>query len=149
MSFLKKLSIANIFYCVAALFGLLGMIFTLITNGVQANDLGSQAGLGITISILAFLVGVCGFLSSIKFTKAFWMSVVLLVAIAGFGFMFGFILLNRVELISSLFSWDSTNSLGWTAFGTSVVAIVFYALASILITVGMFLRQDKKDAVEA
>jgi hypothetical protein len=52
-------------------------------------------------------------------------------------------------LISSLFSWDSTNSLGWTAFGTSVVAIVFYALASILITVGMFLRQDKKDAVEA
>ena len=73
------------------------------------------------------------------------MPVVLLVALAGFGFMFGFIILNRVELISSLFTWDSHNSLGWTAFSTSIVALVFYALASIIITVGMFLRQDKKE----
>jgi hypothetical protein len=145
MTFLKKLSLANILYCVAGLLGLLGMIFTIVTNSVQANDLGSSAGLGLTISVLAMLAGVAGFVVSFKFAKTFWMPVVLLVALAGFGFMFGFIILNRVELISSLFTWDSHNSLGWTAFGTSIVALVFYALASIIITVGMFLRQDKKE----
>lgn len=145
MTFLKKLSLANILYCVAGLLGLLGMIFTIVTNSVQANDLGSSAGLGLTISVLAMLSGVAGFVVSFKFAKTFWMPVVLLVALAGFGFMFGFIILNRVELISSLFTWDSHNSLGWTAFSTSIVALVFYALASIIITVGMFLRQDKKE----
>lgn len=145
MTFLKKLSLANVLYCVAGLLGLLGMIFTIVTNSVQANDLGSSAGLGLTISVLAMLAGVAGFVVSFKFAKTFWMPVVLLVALAGFGFMFGFIILNRVELISSLFTWDSHNSLGWTAFSTSIVALVFYALASIIITVGMFLRQDKKE----
>ena len=145
MTFLKKLSLANILYCVAGLLGLLGMIFTIVTNSVQANDLGSSAGLGLTISVLAMLACVAGFVVSFKFAKTFWMPVVLLVALAGFGFMFGFIILNRVELISSLFTWDSHNSLGWTAFSTSIVALVFYALASIIITVGMFLRQDKKE----
>jgi hypothetical protein len=145
MTFLKKLSLANILYCVAGLLGLLGMIFTIVTNSVQANDLGSSAGLGLTISVLAMLAGVAGFVVRFKFAETFGTPVVLLVVLAGFGFMFGFIILNRVELISSWFTWDSHNSLGWTAFSTSIVALVFYALASIIITVGMFLRQDKKE----
>ncbi len=144
MKSLKKFPVSAFLYAGATVLSLLGFIFVLVTNSVQGNDLGSSSGLGITFAVFSLLLSACGVFVTIRFGNKFWAPIVHLLAVGLNGFLFGFILLNRVELVSSLFTWDSNNSLGWTAFSTAVVAIVFYVLASLLITVGMFLPQEKK-----
>lgn len=144
MKLLKKFPVSAFLYAAATLLSLLGFIFVLVTNSVQGNNLGNQAGLGITFSVFSLLLSALSVFVTIRFGNKFWTPIVHLLAVGFNGFLFGFILLNRAELVSSLFTWDSMNTLGWTAFSTSVVAIVFYVLASLLITVGMFFSQEKK-----
>lgn len=143
MKFLKNFKVSTYLYFSAALFSLLGFIFLLVTNGVQGNGLGSNVGLAITFSVFALLLSFAAPILSIKFGDKPWIVLLFLAVIALQGFLFGYIILNRVELISSLFTWDSNNSLGWNAFYTSIVDIVFYILSSLLISVGMFFPQIK------
>lgn len=142
MKFIKELCISTILYAVASVFSVVAFILLLVSNSVQGNAI-DGIGMGIAFGIIGMFASFASVFVSIKYPRQIWAPIVHLVAVACFGVLFAFILLNRVELAAAVFSYDSNNSLAWTAFTTGVVAIVLYAVASLLITIGMFFLQYK------
>lgn len=146
MKFIKELCLSTILYAVAALLSVVAFILLLVSHSVQGNAI-DGIGLGIAFGIIGMLASFASVFVSIRYPREIWAPIVHLVAIACFGVLFGFILLNRVELAAAVFSYDSNNALGWTAFTTGVVSIILYVLSSLLITVGMFFLQYKPATV--
>ena len=141
----RKFTVSLLLTCIATLLGIVGFIFFLVSNATQGNSFDVNTGLGISMAVIGLISSLVGLFVSYRFADAPWAPLIHLVTIACYGVLFGFIILNRVELISSLFTWDSMNTLGWSAFRTSIVSLVFYVLASIVITVAMFFPDKKKD----
>lgn len=65
------------------------------------------------------------------------------IAVALFSAVIGGIILNRILLISGLFSWNSGNTIGWNVFYASVVSIVCFVVSILLLIVGSFLKTVK------
>ena len=55
----------------------------------------------------------------------------------------GGIIMNRVLLISGLFSWNSGNTPGWNVFYASVVSIACFVISIVLLIIGSFLKSVK------
>ncbi len=64
-------------------------------------------------------------------------------AVALFSALLGGMILNRILLISGLFSWNSGNEIGWNVFYASVVAIAGFVLSILLIIIGSFMKSVK------
>ena len=64
-------------------------------------------------------------------------------AVALFSAVIGGIILNRVLLISGLFSWNSGNTPGWNVFYASVVSIACFVISIVLLIIGSFLKSVK------
>lgn len=64
-------------------------------------------------------------------------------AVALFSAVIGGIIMNRILLISGLFSWNSANMVGWDVFYTSVASIVCYVVSILLLIIGSFLKSVK------
>lgn len=64
-------------------------------------------------------------------------------AVALFSAVIGGIILNRVLLISGLFSRNSGNTPGWNVFYASVVSIACFVISIVLLIIGSFLKSVK------
>ena len=64
-------------------------------------------------------------------------------AVALFSAVIGGIIMNRVLLISGLFSWNSGNTPGWNVFYASVVSIACFVISIVLLIIGSFLKSVK------
>ena len=143
---IKKAGITFWFNAVAAVLSLVALILFAVTNGTQGYSV-YNGGLGIALSVLG-LIAVCGMtVSSLKFGSQHFLTAVLRVATIVFLFAaFGILLSDRVGLASSLFTWDSHNTIGWGALYNSIACAIMLLVAVILLTVNAFLNSEKNEA---
>ena len=132
----------------AVLFSLGAMIALLVSNAVQGYSLGAIAVLS---AIFAFVFLAGGAVTACLFDYKHPLSVGLkLLGLAASCVSILQILSLRIILISALFTWDPHNALGWSAFYSSVVALVFGLITVVTVIVSGFLKGgDKKKQVEA
>ena len=61
-----------------------------------------------------------------------------------FAGLFGYVLTainmfaERILLVSGLFTWDSMNTMGWTAFYLTAAAAICFAAAALFLVIGAF-----------
>lgn len=70
-------------------------------------------------------------------------TVAVIAAVAILTFIMGQIIMNRILLISGLFSWNSLNTIGWQVFYMSVASIGCYIISAVLLIIGSFTKSVK------
>ena len=70
-------------------------------------------------------------------------TVAVILAVVILTFIMGHIIMNRILLISGLFSWNSSNAIGWQVFYMSVASIACYIISAVLLIVGSFTKSVK------
>ena len=53
---------------------------------------------------------------------------------------------SRILLASGLFTWNSANQVGWSVWNSTITAVVVLLVAGLVLVVGAFLPQGKKQA---
>lgn len=136
----KKLGLGGILELLGAVLGVVALIIMIVCNAMGTDyeftyatllNLGAIAG--------AVLAVVAAFSPRFSFDKNGYLG---LIAAAGSVFLFGYTAIQavneRILVISALFSWNSANTVGWTAFYFTIAVAVCLAVASILVIVGAF-----------
>lgn len=144
---MKKLSVGAYLACVAAVAGLVGCIAMVRSSGIATAYKYS----GLSTMILAAVCGIVLALVSVytptKFGNHDYISTFAGVgAVALFSFCVGQMISQRILLAAGLFSYNSQNAVGWSVFYATVVSIVAFLVAILLVIVGEFLPSVKKNA---
>ena len=143
--FLKKAGLNFWMGAVGSLLAFVGAILFIVTNASVGYEV-SLGGLGVAFGIIAFLLMAgATYLGTRMGNKHFVVAAMNLIAMVLLTVVIGLLLLSRVDLASGLFTWESSNLVGWSVFTTSVVAIVFLLLAVIVLIVGAFLGKERRD----
>ena len=136
----KKLGLGGILELLGAVLGVVALILMIVCNSMGTEyeftyatllNLGAIAG--------AVLAVVVAFSPRFSFDKKGYLG---LTAAVGSVFLYGFTAIQavneRILVISSLFSWNTGNTAGWTSFYFTIAVVVCLVLASILVIVGAF-----------
>jgi hypothetical protein len=146
VDFLKKAGVTFYLDVAAGVLSLVAAILFIATNAARGFAV-LNGGMGIAFAVIGLVLIAGGAYLSIRFgAQHFLTAIVKLVALVFLCLAIGVLLSDRVGLASSLFTWDSHNSAGWSAFYSSVVSIIFMLLAVIVLIVNAFLDNKKKDA---
>ena len=143
---LKKLSIGGYLNVLAAILGVVGVVLTIVSNTVSADNQLS----GMPLIAAACIVGaVLCLVSAITPTRLGNFdpvgSVSLWAAIALYCYAFGAAVGQRVMLIAGLFSFNANNEAGWSVFYISIAAWVCLVLGCLFLIVSGFLRSVKQE----
>ena len=141
---LKKFTVASWLTVLAAVAGIVGVIFMLKSSNIDT------AYAYKTVSTLT-LMGACGVVLCLL---AVWTPTVLgnhdiistfgaVGAIALFMAVVGTMISDRVLLIAGLFSYNSQNMVGWSVFYATVTAAVAFVLGCVLLIVASFMKNAK------
>lgn len=145
MDFIKRQKIMFYLSAVAVVLTLVGIITLGVSNSVQGYAL-SDGGMLIAFGIISLLLIAAGAYLNDRFGSFHWITTaVYVVAVVLLAICFGFVLAGRVDLAASLFSYDSVNKVGWSAFTPSVVSMVTFLVSAICLAVGAFFKQDAKN----
>ncbi len=141
---LKKFTVASWLTVLAAVAGIVGVIFMLKSSNIDT------AYAYKTVSTLT-LMGACGVVLCLL---AVWTPTVLgnhdiistfgaVGAIALFMPGVGTMISDRVLMIAGLFSYNSQNMVGWSVFYATVTAAVAFVLGCVLLIVASFMKNAK------
>ncbi len=145
MEFIKKGGIPFYLTAAAGVLALVGAILFAVTNATAGFAVMSGA-LGIALGFIAVAaIAGCAYCTAKFGSQHFITAAVKLVALVLLFASFGILLSDRVGLASSLFTWDSHNEVGWSAFYVSITSVVFVIVSVITLIVGSFL-DNKKEA---
>lgn len=143
-AFIKKQGAGFYFNALAVVAGLAALIAMVVSSTIsQAYALNSFPlfVLGAAAGILLIAAAVYAANRWGNYDYISTLSIV--AAVALFSAVIGGIIMNRILLISGLFSWNSANMVGWDVFYASVVSIVCYVVSILLLIVGSFLKSVK------
>ncbi len=139
MNILKKLGVSfyvGVFAFVTALVGLIVMCVSNSTPGYGLDNFGS----GVALAAVALVVIAASVAAGLKFGNQNFVTAVLRVAAVLLAmFAAGVVISGRVVLLSSLMTFDS-NEVGWSAFNTSLTAVIFIVISVISVIVAAFLN---------
>jgi hypothetical protein len=145
MNILKKLGASFYIGAFAFITALIGLIVMCVSNSTPGYGL-DNFGTGIALAAVALVVIATSVAAGFKFgnqnpaTAVFRVAAVLLAMFAA-----GVVISGRVVLLSSLMTFDS-NEVGWSAFNTSLTAVIFIVISVISVIVAAFLRGEKQKA---
>lgn len=143
--FIKKQSIAFYLNVIAAIFGVVGLIATVYSNGISSAYTYNSLGLIIALAVVGIvLCGVAVYAPNRWGNHDIVSTISVLAAIFVYAAVIGNIILERVLLISGLFSYNSANTVGWSVFYASVVAIVCILIGILALIIGSFTKSVKE-----
>ena len=135
---MKKFSFNFLTIACAGVLALVGWVLLLVTNGVAGFAV-DNGGLAIGLGLVAAALCCAGAFAAEKFgAQNVITAAVKVCALALIMVVIGVLIADRANLASGLFTWDSHNSVGWTAFSTAVASIVFFLLAVVAHIVSAF-----------
>lgn len=143
IEFIKKRGLVFWFSAAAAVLTIVGMIVMLISNGIHGYTM-RNVGLFAAVSIVAILILAASEILAIKYGDKPWLTAFTAVAVALICLVLGFVLLNRVDVASAIWTWDAGNKQAESAWNTGVISVVFYLIAAIVIIVSAFFRRPEK-----
>ena len=142
---IKKQGLAsylNVIACIVAIVGLVTL--TICSTMEEAYALNSFTLLfagGVTgIALILFAI----FASNRWGNYDYASTISLAAAVAIFTVIIGNVINNRILLISGLFSFNAGNKLGWSVFYVTVISLVCFLIAILLMIVGAFMRTTKE-----
>ena len=107
LNFIKKQGVAFYLIVVAIILAIVGIITMLVSNSVQGYALPTLAPL-LLATIFAIVLCVSGIFTSHKFSEHSVLTIALkITAVVLLTFAFGWMLLDRMVLITAQFSYDS------------------------------------------
>ena len=141
---LKKFTVGSWFTVLAAIAGIVGVIFMLKSSNIDTayayktvNKLTLMGVCGVVLCLLAVwsptrfgnhdIISTFGSVGSI----ALFMAVV------------GTMISDRVLMIAGLFSYNSQNMVGWRVFYATVTGIAAFVIGCVLLIVASFMRNAK------
>ena len=141
----KKFGLTFYLDAVAAALAFIGCLFAIISNSIA-----EQAFAHSIVVILAAVVGLlatgAGTYLSMKLGDENDLVVAIkFVAMVAIGVAFAVIINDRAELASALFTWDTGNMAGWSAFRTSVIADVAFLISILSLIVCSFMKNKTQD----
>jgi len=141
----KKFAFTFYLDAVAALLAIVGCVFAIISNLV-AGQAFAHGIFVIIAAVVGVVASIAGTVLSLKFGEEHLLVVVLkYVAMLGVAITFAFIVRDRAELASRLFTWDPGNVAGWDAFRTSIVSAVASLISAIVFIVCSFFSKKTND----
>lgn len=108
IEFIKKRGLVFWFSAAAAVLTIVGMIVMLISNGIHGYTM-RNVGLFAAVSIVAILILAASEILAIKYGDKPWLTAFTAVAVALICLVLGFVLLNRVDVASAVWTWDAGN----------------------------------------
>lgn len=143
---LKKLSIGGYLNVLAAILGVVGVILTIVSGTISADNPLS----GLPMIAAAGIVGVVLCLLSTWTPGRFGNfdmigSAALLGAIALYCYTFAAAVAQQVMLIAGLFSFNAGNTAGWSVFYVSVGAWACLLVGCLVLIISGFLRTVKQE----
>lgn len=144
---MKKLSIGGWFTLAAAILGLAGAILTIVSGMVSADNPLSNAAMIAGAAFAGVVLCALAVFTPTRFGNFDLLgSVAILGAIALYIYSFGAAVGQRVMLIAGLFSFNASNTAGWSVFYVSVAAWVCLILACVALIISGFTRTVKENA---
>lgn len=145
MNIFKKFGAASYVSAAAFILALAGLITMCVSNATPGYGL-DNFGTGIALAAVALVAIALVVASGLKLGGQSPLTAVLRVAAVLLAmFAAGVIISGRVVLLSSLMTFDS-NEVGWSAFNTSLTAIIFIVISVILVIVSAFFNEEKRGA---
>lgn len=143
-AFIKKQGTAFYFNALSAVIGIVALIAMIVSSTMTEAYALNSFPLFVLGAIAGVLLIVIAVYAANRWGNYDYVSTVsVIAAIALFSAVMGGIILNRVLLISGLFSWNSGNTPGWNVFYASVVSIVCFVVSILLMIIGSFLKSVK------
>lgn len=142
---LKKLNIGGYLNVLAALLGLIGVILTIVSGTMSADNrlaglpmLAAAGIVGVVLCLLSVWAPTRFGNFDIPGTLSIWG------AIALYCYAFGGAVGQRIMLIAGLFSYNSGNTVGWSVFYVSVGAWACLLVGCLVLIISGFLRTAKQ-----
>lgn len=143
-AFIKKQGTAFYFNALSTVIGIVALIAMIVSSTMTEAYALNSFPLFVLGAIAGVLLIVIAVYAANRWGNYDYVSTVsVIAAIALFSAVIGGIILNRVLLISGLFSWNSGNTPGWNVFYASVVSIVCFVVSILLMIIGSFLKSVK------
>lgn len=143
-AFIKKQGTAFYFNVLAAVVGIVALAAMVISSTMtDAYALNSFPLYVLGAAIGVVLIAVVIYAANRWGNYDYVGTIAGVAAVALFSAVIGGIIMNRILLISGLFSWNSGNTPGWNVFYASVVSIVCFVVAIVLLIIGSFLKSVK------
>ena len=144
----KKMGVSAILKIVAAVVGLVGLVIMLYVNSLGSDYEFSSSGLLITGSVCGIVLAVLSAVTPLmSFDKHGWIGEI---CAAGSAFLLCYTAVQavsgRIILISGLYSWNSSNEIGWTVFYYTIAVVACLAVAALIEVVATFLAPTKETA---
>lgn len=145
-AFVKKQGAAFWFNCIASIAGIVGIVALVVSSNIDA----AYAYKGIMKMLCIGIAGVALSITAIAAPNKFGNHDILSTAsvIAGVALyvsLIGNMITERILLISGLFSWNSQNTVGWSVFRATVVAIAAILVASLALIIGAFMKSVEEN----
>lgn len=143
--FIKKQSIAFYLNVIATIFGIVGLIATINSNNISSAYSYNNFGLLMVLAVAGIVLCVGTIYAPNRWGNHDLVSTVcILGAIGVYAAIIGNIILDRVLLVSGLFSYNSGNQVGWSVFYATVVAIAALLIAILALIMGAFTKSVKE-----
>lgn len=144
--FFKKQSVLFWITSFAALLNLIGFIISLAANNTQGYAY-TSAGTIIAANIFAVIFFIAAATACVKFGNDHYVTAIcglagVVLAVASGCMIIG----ERADLVAALTTYDSMNTIGWSVFYTSVVALAFDLVGALLAVAGAFFPAKAKKA---
>ena len=144
---MKKLSIGGYCNVLAAVLGLVGVILTIVSGTMSADNPLANLGMIAAAGIVGVALCLVSTWSPTKFGNFDLLgSASLLGAIALYCYTFAAAVGQQVTLIAGLFSFNSDNAVGWNIFYVSVGAWGCLLVGCLVLIISGFLRTSKENA---
>ena len=123
MASTKKIGAAVVIRSIAAVLGVIGLAVVLVCNAKGGQC--AFAGLSVWAPGHEWERGLVGPACNIAGVIAFVLTAINMFA-------------ERILLVSGLFTWDSMNTMGWTAFYLTAAAAICFVAAALFLVIGAF-----------
>ncbi len=142
--FMKKQGIGAYLNTLAAVLGIVGIVAAIICSNMTITySLGNLEKI-VILAVCAIVLSIFAVYLPNKFgNHDIFSTVSVLGAIALFATAFGNVISERILLIAGLFSYDSVNTVGWQVFYVTVVSIVAFLVACLVLIIGAFTKSVK------
>lgn len=143
---MMKKGIAFYLNVLAAILGIAGLILTVYSSSVSADNALGNVSMLVVAGVVGILLACVAVAMPVRLGKNHdpISAVSVLGAIALYAYLFGSCVSQRVMLIAGLFSFNAGNTAGWNIFYICIGAWVCLLVGILLLIVGSFLKSVKE-----